>query len=87
MRWPTQSEAQCIEENLTGFRDSRSLAQFHQVFLFGVFPGAVVRLAELGWDIDAARWAAGQATMRNPEAEISDIVKSALAILTLRAAA
>lgn len=82
MRWPTESEAQCIEDNLTGFRDSRSLTQFR-----GVFPSVVVRLAESGLDIDQARWAAGQATMREPEGGISDIHKSALKILDLRAAA
>ena len=87
MRWLTDSEAQCVEDNLIGFRDSRSLAQFRSVFPSGVFPATVVRLIESGWDADTARWAAGQATMREPEAGVTETVRLAQRILSLRAAA
>lgn len=32
MRWFTDSEAQAIEDNLTGYRDSQSLAEFRRIF-------------------------------------------------------
>lgn len=52
-----------------------------------VFPSVVVALSDRGWDLETARWAAGQATMREPDADFAETFGLAEGILELREAA
>lgn len=71
MRW-TDSEAQAIEDNLTGYRDSQSLAEFRRIFPLPTpghsgFTRTVLALNSAGVDWRDAQWAAGEATCRLPQ--------------------
>lgn len=68
MRWFTESEAQVIDDNLTGYRDSQSLAEFRRIFpRHSGFTRTVLALNNSGVDWKDAQWAAGEATCRLPQ--------------------
>ena len=87
MRW-TDSEAQAIEDNLTGYRDSQSLAEFRRIFPLPAtsahsgFTRTVLALNSAGVDWCDAQWAAGEATCRLPQdSSFETILKTARQIL------
>lgn len=94
MRW-TDSEAQAIEDNLTGYRDSQSLMEFRRIFPLSYpdrtdssapahsgFTRTVLALNSAGVDWRDAQWAAGEATCRLPQdSSFETILKTAREIL------
>lgn len=85
MRWPTEHEAQVIEDNLTGWRDTQSLVEFRRIFprtQHSAFTRAVLALNNSGVDFTDAQWAAGQATCHLPEgASFPEVLATAKNIL------
>ena len=68
MRWYTESEAQLIEDNMLGWRDSQSLVAFRQLCpQHSGYTRTVLKLNDAGVTWETARWAAGEATCRLPE--------------------
>jgi hypothetical protein len=83
IRLLSDEEAHMLDNHLE-YRDSASQLEYREANLF---PKAVVELTESGWDIETARWAAGQATMRKPAASVQEITQLAEDIATARKAA
>jgi hypothetical protein len=97
-----ESEAQTIEDNLLGYRDSASLTRFREIFPIQTprkpptkasdyrnpFVGAVLELNARGIDWREAQWAVGRATSRlEPGAPWEEVLGLAGEILKAREAA
>jgi hypothetical protein len=79
----TEDEARMFDNHMH-YRDSRSQAEFQQG---RVFAKAVLQLADRGTDLETARFAVGQATMRRPNVGLAETLETAVSILKAREAA
>jgi hypothetical protein len=88
MRWIEEQDAQLLEDFFSGENfDGQKAIQFNrlraEVFMVAppVFPAVVMALHDCGEDLDTARRAAGEATMRKPAASFEQTLNAATEFL------